>query len=329
MSTVANHPYTEPGTVPEELPGLSVPVVLKGFVSHWPAVAEATVSDASLIQYLKQYSSDLPVTFYQIKAGVTGGRIGYLDDFSGFTFDRASAHLNEVLNSLQEAVEGRYIGSTRIDKWLPGFREKNDIVMSGAQPLANFWIGGETDIAAHFDSPMNIACCVSGKREFTLFPPEQVTNLYIGPVDRTPSGRAISMVNFDAPDLEKFPKFSTALEHSVVARLQPGDALYIPPLWWHRVKSSGPINMLVNYWWKQTADYMGVPDLALEHAILALRGMNTREKASWKAMFEHYVFSDNAMATDNIPKALQGMLDPDNEPAARLAWMNFAQKLKQ
>ncbi|MDO3388494.1 cupin-like domain-containing protein [Gilvimarinus sp. SDUM040013] len=319
--------FPEKGKAPQTLSQLAKPVVLKGFVDHWPVVEQACQSDRALMQYLSRYVADLSVTFYQVKPGVTGGRIGYLNDFSGFTFDRLGGSFQEVLTLLMQEDVPRYIGSTRIDRWLPGFRNENDVEFSSEKPLANFWIGNATDIAAHYDSPLNIACCVSGKRTFTLFPPEQVENLYIGPVDKTPSGRAISMVDFSAPDFDRYPRFRKALDHAQTVVLSPGDAIYIPPLWWHRVKSEGRVNMLVNYWWKETPDHMGIPDLALEHAILALRGLNDRDRSSWKALFDHYVFAEQNIATDAIPENLKGMLDPENEQAARLAWINFSKKL--
>lgn len=290
-------------------------------------VAAAQQSDRALIEYLCRYAAKLPVTFYQVKSEVAGGRIGYLEDFSGFTFDRCEGRLREVLNRLLQPGPARYIGSTRVDRWLPELRAQNDIEFPNRKALANFWIGNATDIAAHFDSPLNLACCVSGRREFTLFAPEQVANLYIGPPDRTPSGRAISMVDFERPDFTRFPKFASALEQAQVAVLNPGDALFIPPLWWHRVKSERRVNMLINYWWKETPDYMGIPDLALEHAMLSIRGMNARDKKAWRALFDHYVFAPPEAATEAIPEFLHGMLDPDNEQAARLAWINFSKKL--
>lgn len=148
-------------------------------------VAAAQQSDRALIEYLCRYAAKLPVTFYQVKSEVAGGRIGYLEDFSGFTFDRCEGRLREVLNRLLQPGPARYIGSTRVDRWLPELRAQNDIEFPNRKALANFWIGNATDIAAHFDSPLNLACCVSGRREFTLFAPEQVANLYIGP----PTGR--------------------------------------------------------------------------------------------------------------------------------------------
>jgi len=41
----------------------------------------------------------------------------------------------------------------------------------------------------HLDEWNNIGCVVCGRRRFTLFPPEQIANLYIGPLDFAPTVR--------------------------------------------------------------------------------------------------------------------------------------------
>ena len=129
-------------------------------------------------------------------------------------------------------------------------------------------MGTRTRIAAHNDTPHNLACVAVGRRRFTLFPREQFRNLYLGPVDNTPAGRAVSMVDFHAPDLARHPRFADALSHAEVAELDAGDALYIPALWWHHVEGLAPFNVLVNYWWRETPRWLGAPQDALNHAML-------------------------------------------------------------
>ena len=92
------------------------------------------------------------------------------------------------------------------------------------EQLASLWIGNRTRTAAHFDLPQNIACVISGRRRFTVFPIGQLPNLYVGPLDFTPAGQAISLVDFHAPDFERYPRFREALRHAQVAELEPGDA---------------------------------------------------------------------------------------------------------
>jgi hypothetical protein len=82
-----------------------------------------------------------------------------------------------------------YVGSTR--STLPARLPPERSAAGGARALASIWIGNRTRIAAHYDLPDNVAVVAAGHRRFTLFPPEQVRNLYVGPVDftRRPAGQ--------------------------------------------------------------------------------------------------------------------------------------------
>jgi hypothetical protein len=161
--------------------------------------------------------------------------------------------------SHEESPAGVYIGSTPVDKVLPGFRAENDIRLDGIDALVSIWLGNRSRIAAHFDQPENMACCVAGRRRFILFPPEEIVNLYPGPIHFTPAGQIISMVDFEEPDFEKFPKFRKALENARVADLRPGDAVYVPSMWWHHVEGLEILNILINYWWNATPTWMDAP----------------------------------------------------------------------
>ena len=116
--------------------------------------------------------------------------------------------------------------------------------------MPRIWIGNRSLVSTHFDLSDNIACVVAGRRRFTLFPPEQLPNLYVGPLDHTMAGQPASMVELNAPDFERFPRFREALAAAVTAELEPGDAIYIPTLWWHQIEALAPFNILVNYWWE-------------------------------------------------------------------------------
>src|SRR3546814_2525666 len=74
------------------------------------------------------------------------------------------------------------------------------------------------------------------------------------------------MVDLAAPDLTRYPRFAEALAHAMTAELEPGDAIYIPGLWWHDVQAAGPFNVLVNYWW-------GHPDLRSEEHTSELQSL--------------------------------------------------------
>jgi hypothetical protein len=127
------------------------------------------------------------------------------------------------------------------------------------------------------------------------------------------------MVDQSNPDFNRYPGFRSALEQAEVAELEPGDALFIPSMWYHHVEALDPFNVLVNYWWRDTPLFLGDPEHALLHAILAVRDLPDDARARWKKLFDHYVFSDGDAATAHLPPGKRGILDRLNaETAGRL-----------
>ena len=147
--------------------------------------------------------------------------------------------------------------------------------------------------------------------------PEQVENLYVGPLDKTPSGQAISVVDFNNPDFERYPKFREALKSAVTYELEPSDAIFVPSMWWHHVESLSDFNLLVNYWWWSSPVYKGSPTTALMHAILSVRDLPPRQRAAWRTIFDHYVFGADESVYEHIPEPGRGCLAPLDEDGAK------------
>ena len=296
-----------PDSLPTRLEGLTEPVVFKGLVNHWPAVIAAQKGMTDLSEYLHQYDGKVSV-----QAGVAppevGNRLFYTEDLSGLNFAYRQTTLADVLANAEQGEGVCYMGSTTLDYCLPKFRQDNDLPLDDFKPLISAWIGNSTRVAAHYDVPDNIACVVGGKRRFVLFAPDQLENLYIGPLDFTPAGQPISLVDFHQPDFERFPRFKTAIENAQLAELDPGDAIFIPSMWWHHVEALSQLNMLVNYWWRTTPAYHGLPTDVLHHAILAIRDLPPEQKQAHKALFDHFVFDANEQTSAHIPSQARGML---------------------
>lgn len=232
------------------------PVVLRGLVQEWPVVERANSGFDSLAEYLVRFDRGEKFQAMIAPASVRG-RLFYREDMSGFNFDRLNGELKEALKILKSLLgrspcPGFYIGSKLVPEYLPGFELENQLPVLNPEVPPTIWIGNAVIVATHNDDSENIACVAAGKRRFTLFPPDQEPNLYMGPADLTPAGRPISLVDLNAPDFVKFPRFQQAMRHMLVAELNPGDALYIPSFWWHHVESLSDMNVLVNYWWKDT-----------------------------------------------------------------------------
>lgn len=297
------------------------PCVLRGLVAHWPLARAGAASAQDAAAYLKGFASDIAATV-SVAPPDADGLISYRPDLLGFGFSQHKAPLPAVLDALLRHADDPapptiYVGSTTIDTWLPGLRERNDLGFGAVQPLASIWIGNRTRIPAHQDVPDNIACVVAGRRRVTLFPPEQLRNLYIGPLERTPAGQPVSLVDFAAPDFERFPKFAEALRHAQVSELGPGDAVLIPSMWWHHMQALEPFNVLVNYWWRQSPRWMDTPMNALLQAILSVRDLPPAQREIWREVFRHYVFDADERTPVHIPQAARGSLAPLDEARAR------------
>jgi hypothetical protein len=158
---------------------------------------------------------------------------------------------------------------------------------------------------------------VAGRRRFTLFPPEQLANLYVGPLDFAPAGQAISLVDLENPDLDRFPRFAEALVHAQSAELQPGDIIYIPSMWWHHVQGLESLNVLINHWWRDAPDHAGPPLDVLLHALLNLRDLPVEQRRAWAGLFDHYVFNPSQETAAHIPLARRGVVGELDDDAAR------------
>lgn len=312
-------PTPEPLLDPAGLIARQQPVVLRGLVRHWPLVAKGLKGPEAAVAYLKSFYTGTAVVGYSGPPEI-GGRFFYNADLTAMNFTatrvKLDAFLDRMLATLDDAqADALYVGSTDLDTYLPGFRAENDLALppaafGGATPLASIWIGNRTTAATHYDMSNNIACCLVGRRRFTLFPPEQLANLYLGPLENTPAGRPVSMVDLRAPDFAAHPRFGAALDQAQVAELEPGDALFIPSLWWHHVEGLAPFNVLVNYWWRDAPAFLGKPEDALLHAILAIRDLPETDKARWRALFDHYVFDNDAQLIEHLPEQARGVLAP-------------------
>ena len=293
------------------------PAVLRGVVASWPAVQHGLKSPHSLRGYLGARDGGSLVDTL-MTAPDQNGRLFYDSSMTGFNFLHNRLSLSKVLEQIFlyanfESVPAMVVQSALISNCLPGFIEQNVLGLLDPSVAPRIWVGTAVATPAHFDESNNIACVVGGRRRFTLFPPEQIGNLYVGPLDNAPTGTPISLVDFSKPDFERFPGFREALAHAQSAELGPGDAIFIPSLWWHHVQSLERFNVLVNYWWHASVDNQALPSSALDcllHGVLSLRALAPEQRRAWGAIFNHYIFDPDMAPADHIDPACRGILGP-------------------
>jgi len=309
-----------PAALDAQLRAAKGPFIVRGLVADWPLVQAGRRSARDARDYILRRRRDRPFT---VSVGEPGsdGRLFY-DAAMGMNFRTTRAKLPDIfakIDALGDDALPVYLASIDLHEFFDGLHEANHVDLGDRVTLNSIWMGTRTRIAAHNDIPDNLACVAVGRRRFTLFPHEQFRNLYLGPVDNTPAGRAVSMVDFHSPDLVAHPRFADALAHAQVAELDAGDALYIPAMWWHHVEGIDPFNVLVNYWWRETPRWLGQPQDALNHAILAIRDLPDDAKARWRDLFDYYVFEGGNQVTAHIPEEGRSILAPLNpETAGRI-----------
>ncbi|MEM5497543.1 cupin-like domain-containing protein [Paraglaciecola mesophila] len=308
------------------------PAVIRGFANNWPLVNAAKHSDNALCEYLTSVASNaiLPLI---ILPEATKGRMFYSDNLTSMNFQKAQGTLQQALGHMTHyansdaklAVDRVCVQSARIRDVLPKLESQlTNPCLPDTHPF--IWLGNPVTVAPHFDEAHNIAIVAGGVRRFTLFPPEQIDNLYIGPIEQTPAGQPVSLIDLRNPDLSRFPKYAEAYRHGLSVELQPGDAIYIPSPWWHSVESQSKINVLVNYWWSGNYVSSALPFPMLIHAIQALKHLPKEQQDAWKHMLEHYVSNDDANH-EHIPPSVRGILSSKNQNVINRAHQWLIQKL--
>lgn len=297
------------------------PFVVRGLVSNWPLVQASKQSDRACLDYLLSFYQGAPVVTFS-GDGSSGNQFSYLDDLTELNFQKQSTTLDQLIDKLKLGLNKEqditlYMGSTTLGYVLPDLSNENNFEIPGVSPLQSAWVGNRTRVPAHYDIPDNLAFVCAGSRRFTLFPPEQLENLYVGPLDFTPAGQSISMVDINRPDYERFPRYKIAEKKALIAELKPGDAIYIPSLWWHHVESLDDVNVLINYWWRETPSYFGLPQDALLHSMLSVRDLPKHQKEHWQRIFNHYVFNSMEQSFEHIPSSQRGFLGTLDENLVR------------
>ena len=309
-----------------EIVPLDRPAHIKGLVRDWPSVQAGKTSPRAIVDYLEGFDSGNRV-HAAVGSSDIKGRFFYDDDLLGVNFKRAEVPVTMALEQTLEMMErdkpyAIAIQAIPVNKTLPGFSEMNALPLLDVSVEPTMWFGNRAMIAPHYDIDDNIACVVAGTRKFTVFPPDQIENLYVGPTLGAPGGVPISMVDIRSPDLKRFPRFARALDAAQQAVLEPGDAIYIPAVWWHGVESMEQFNLLVNYWWGGKTDSLISPNDTLLHGMLSIARLSPAKRAAWKSFFDYYVFRLDCDPTAHLPEGLEDIVTSLN-PEQKQAVLNF------
>ena len=315
----------DPETFRTEVMTRCEPAVLRGAARDWPMLSGAKTSDealAGVVEQLRRFDIGKPAEVFVGKPEI-GARYNYDASLAGFNFDRSAVPFGEaltrILNSASDTNRASmYMGSMTAETYFPGIEATTRLPFVPPTVRPRFWVGHASTVACHYDTMDNVACVAAGRRRFTLFPPDAIRDLYVGPIDHTLAGQPIGLAVGSDPGDPRFPRFENARDRALVVELEPGDALYVPKLWWHQVEAVGDVNVLVNFWWDGFSAGPDQPYTAMLLSLLTIAERPPAERAAWRAWFDHYVFRPDGHPLAFLPQERHGVLGASKENYGRI-----------
>ncbi|KAJ8574152.1 hypothetical protein K7X08_025957 [Anisodus acutangulus] len=215
------------------------PVVIRDSMDHWPAK-----SKWNDMNYLKRVAGFRTVPVEVGKNYLCSEWKQELITFSEF--------LERIRSNDTTSVETTYLAQHQLFDQIQELRQ--DIVIpdycftgGGEIRSLNAWFGpAGTVTPLHHDPHHNILAQVVGKKYVRLYPASLSDELY--PHSETMLSNS-SQVDLDNIDETEFPKILDLEFQDCI--LEEGEMLYIPPKWWHYVRSLTP-SFSVSFWWSGT-----------------------------------------------------------------------------
>lgn len=157
----------------------------------------------------------------------------------------------EFFHRLEKPAQNRYHYFTgdidQLGEWAYAEIQpiKELLMLNPKRSSINTWMGQPHVIAhCHYDGYHNFYAQLYGTKKFTLFRPTEWPGLYPYPFLH-PSHAQAQVNATDEGDISKFPLVKRVKALEVI--LEPGDLLYMPPLWFHEVESLS-VSISVNVW---------------------------------------------------------------------------------
>ncbi|MES2419762.1 MAG: cupin-like domain-containing protein [Pseudomonadota bacterium] len=298
------------------------PAILRGAARDWPMLSNRAVPGGDLAGVVEQFRRFDCGRVAEVFVGEPeiAARYNYDAAMTGFNFDRRMIPFGDALTEIlaSASMPGRpsmYMGSLTAETYFPGIEETTRLSFVPATVRPRFWIGHPSTVACHYDTMDNVACVAAGRRRFMLFPPDAIKDLYVGPIDHTLAGQPISLAAGSERGDTRYPKFAQARNRATVVELDPGDALYIPKLWWHQVEALSDVNVLVNFWWDGFTAGPDQPYTAMLMSMLAIAERPPAEREAWRAWFDHYVFRPDGHPLEFLPIEKHGVLTTHSKEA--------------
>lgn len=222
----------------------SKPLILAECMKQWPALSK-WIQPAYLLNICRNRTVPIEIGKNYTNENWSQDLIKF-EDF----FRRQFTNQND-LNNASKKIE--YLAQHNLFDQIPALR--NDIITPEYCCISNnddeididikAWLGPEGTISPmHIDEKHNLLCQVFGSKRIILAAPKDSDNLYPFEGDML---KNTSQIDAENVDVDRFP-LSKNVEFFTMT-LHKGEMLYIPPKWWHFVRSLSK-SFSVSFWWE-------------------------------------------------------------------------------
>lgn len=223
----------------------ATPAILRNCMNQWPALSKWPHP-----QYLLNIANSRIIP---IEVGNNYTNESWSQDLVKFQdFFRRQFLTNEEQKPIADANRIEYLAQHNLFEQIPAL--KNDILIPDyccvsneivVDPDIKAWLGPKGTISPlHHDPKHNLLCQVFGHKRIILAAPKDSINVY--PFNSDLLGNT-SQIDAENLDFDKYPLVKDAKFYAIT--LYRGEMLYIPPTWWHYVRSLSK-SFSVSFWWE-------------------------------------------------------------------------------
>eukprot|EP01119_Soliformovum_irregulare_P024544 TRINITY_DN8814_c0_g1_i1.p1 TRINITY_DN8814_c0_g1~~TRINITY_DN8814_c0_g1_i1.p1 ORF type:complete len:287 (-),score=76.12 TRINITY_DN8814_c0_g1_i1:126-986(-) len=222
------------------------PVIIEGAIDHWPALNEHDWSDLS---YLKKCAGHRTVP---VEVGKH-----YLDKDWTQKLITLEKFIDDFVHPDEADPNKGYLAQTQLFEQIPELKKDIAVPMYCAltlrddeectEPIINAWFGPMGTVSPlHNDPYHNIFSQIIGSKYIRIYDPQYSEQVYPHQDKMTQNSSQVDVEGNLDEISKKFPKFpETPYLECIISR---GQILYIPPKWWHYVRSLS-VSFSVSFWW--------------------------------------------------------------------------------
>jgi [protein]-arginine 3-hydroxylase / protease len=208
------------------------PALLTNTINHWPALTKW-----SDMNYLINVAGQRTVPIELGQHYTHENWSQKLVKFEDFVHNYILADNSQTIGYLAQHELFDQIPELQDDILIPEY------CCRGASPRLKAWLGPKGTVSPlHTDPTHNLLAQVFGAKLVILAEPAATPNLYAH--DHFVLNNT-SQVDANAPDFDKHPLAKSVSFKRII--IKAGDVLYIPPGWWHYVRSLSP-SFSVSFW---------------------------------------------------------------------------------